>query len=237
MTRPHEASRRFVQRLPEWLRSQVNVVISPLIGIQPVAADPDLADARGVVFTSSSAVTVASELTPRRDLPCFCVGNATTARARDAGWRAAFAGADADALVATLTRDRPETPLLHLRGRHTRGAVAARLTAAGLPVRESVIYDQPVLPLNRAAADALGGPAPVIVPLFSPRSARQFASQHAGTAPLYLAAISNAVAEEVNQLKVKELMVAPQPDAAAMAGLVETLSRHTARVETGKGAQ
>ena len=60
----------------------------PLFEIRPVAAAPDLSQARGVVFTSSNAVAVASALNARRDLPCFCVGEVTAARAADAGWPA-----------------------------------------------------------------------------------------------------------------------------------------------------
>jgi len=127
--------------------------------------------------------------------------------------------------------------LLHLRGRFGRGNVAARLNALGCPMQTQVIYDQPLLPLSEAAQEILRGSAPVIVPLFSPRTARQFADSVVGAAPLHLAAMSQAVADQVNALKYSALSIAPHPNAKAMAQLVGQLADHAGRVERARSAQ
>jgi uroporphyrinogen-III synthase len=237
MTRPEEPARRFVTRLPPELRVRLNVVYSPLIGIEPLTQEIEFSDARGLIFTSANGVSVAERLTTHRDLPCFCVGVATTRAAQDAGWTAQNAGSNAEGLIATLHKSRHNGPLLHLRGRHARGNVAARLGVLGLPTKEQVIYDQPLLPFSKAAIHILRGSDLVIAPLFSPRTARQFANSVTGNAPLYFAALSEAVAEPINALNYNRLLVSPTPDATAMANLVTQLATDAGWVEGAGSAQ
>lgn len=231
MTRPRADAERFVAQLPAALRARLTPVYAPLIAIEPMPGPVAWGDARGVIFTSTNGVEAATRLGGPRPLACFCVGTATTRAAQRAGWRADCAGADADALVETLLRARPEAPLLHLRGAHARGDIAARLTAAGLTTREQTIYHQRLLPLPAQARQVLDGDAAVIVPIFSPRTARHFAGLGAGSAPLYLAAMSAAVAKPLENLPHEALIIAERPDAQAMAAAVENLSSRASRVE------
>jgi len=228
MTRPRAASERFVAGLAPDLRRRLHVIHSPLVQI---AFGPDLVapgNARGVILTSSNGVAAAQAAGVRPALPAYCVGPATAASARDAGWSVAVTCDTADALVTALTDRRPPAPLLHLRGRHARGAVADRLTAAGIETRAQEIYDQRLIAPSDAARAALDGADPVIAPLFSPRTARQFADTCTGTAPLFLAAISPAAAEPVENMSYRALILASRPDGAAMAAAVETLVMQTA---------
>ena len=237
MTRPLGAAERFVAGLPDELRARLNPVYSPLIGIEAIAGEIDFADARGIIFTSSNGVAIAACLTRQRNLPCYCVGKATRDAARRAGWRAENTGRDAAGLISSLLRQAPAGPLLHLRGRQARGDVAARLTAQGLPVREQVIYDQPLRELNDLALRAMAMKSPVIVPLFSPRTARQFANLVTGQAPLFLAALSSAVAEPLKSLVYNRLVISSQPDAKGMAQAVAMLTNNAKRVEGARPAQ
>ena len=174
-------------------------------------------------------------MTERRDLPAWCVGEATTAAARAQGWDAECAGRDAEDLVQTLIARRPDAPLIHLRGVHARGDIAARLSAAGIETREAVIYDQRLLPLVPQAVQALAGTEPVIVPLFSPRAARHFASLATGRAPVFIAAMSHAVAKSVSPLNFNRLEVSDAPTARAMAQVVTSLVAQARRVVGGSG--
>lgn len=237
MTRPQEAAERFVSALPRAIGRRLTPVYSPLITIAPFVQAIDLGDARGLIFTSVNGVAIAATQMHRRDLPCYCVGESTTKAARQAGWSADFAGPTAEALIESLHRNQPVAPLLHLRGTHSRGAVAARLTAMGCLTREQVIYDQPLLPLTQEALIALNGSDPVLAPLFSPRTARQFANQHVGGAPLHLAALSSAVAKSVKHLKSISIIVSPTPNSTAMAQLVGQMIESADRVEGRKRAQ
>jgi uroporphyrinogen-III synthase len=237
MTRPPEATDRFVAALPPAVRARLNLVVSPLLEIVTTATAIDHGDARGLIFTSVNGVAAAATLTGRRDLPCHCVGDVTAAAARAAGWAAQAVGENAEAMIAALIADPPPAPLLHLRGAHGSGDVTGRLTRAGIETRVQTIYDQRLLPLTAQAMALLDGPDPVIAPIFSPRTARQFANMARGGAPLYLVALSPAVAEPLETLAFRALDVAAHPDAVAMAALVAALALRVNRVEGGTAPQ
>ncbi|HID66941.1 MAG TPA: uroporphyrinogen-III synthase [Roseibacterium sp.] len=237
MTRPQGAAERFVAGLPDDLRRRLRPVYSPLIRIEPLKRQIEFGDARGIIFTSANGVEVAAGLTPQRHLPCYCVGAATCDAARQKGWQAKTIAENAEGLIAGLHHFRPPGPLLHLRGRHARANVAARLTALGLTTREQVIYDQPVTSFNETALAALTSRSAIIAPLFSPRTARQFANLVTHYPPLSIAALSMAVAESIKTLEYKRLVVSEKPDADMMAQAISMLINGTHRVEGTGPAQ
>lgn len=223
MTRPRAAAERFVARFPPAVRNRLRVIYAPLMQIEPLPGPVSLEGIHGVIFTSVNGVAAAQAAGLSPTLPAYCVGTATTAAARRARWSVEETCETADALVDALIGRRPPAPLLHLRGTHARGAIAERLTVAGIETRAQPVYDQRLVGLTEEARQALTGPDPVIVPLFSPRSARHFADVCRGSAPLCLAAISAAAAEPVENMEHRALILAERPDGAAMAEAVERL--------------
>ncbi len=234
LTRQSEDSVRFLELLPDL---GLRAVISPLIETCVRPGVVRMQGVGGVIFTSAAGVRAAADLNVMPDLPCYCVGARTAQVARDAGWQAVQAGQNADTLVAGLLAQRPDGPLLHLRGAHARGDVAARLTAQGMRTREQVIYDQLLQPLTPDAQAVLADEKPVIVTLFSPRAARQFAETAPVRTGLYLCVMSDAVAEQVKHLKTEQVFVAARPDSAAMADCVGQAVRQASRVEGAGRAQ
>ncbi|UFM65055.1 uroporphyrinogen-III synthase [Paracoccus sp. MA] len=200
LTRPEPASRRFAAGLGQ---PGLKVLISPVLRIRPVAHDAArLAAARGLVFTSVNAVPAAGQ---GRGRPAICVGPATAEAARAAGFDVTEGPGDAARML----------PLLEGLGKgwlHPHGAHVAKV----LPVPGMVVYDQLPQPLDGPARAVLAGAAPVILPLFSPRSARILADQAAGArAPLWLAPIS-AAAREAWTGPAAQVALAPTPDAEGM---------------------
>lgn len=189
LTRPEAASREFAGRLNR-AAPGIRVVVSPLLEIEYVGSDPPDADA--LVFTSPNAPPRAG---PGRGRTAYCVGDATAAAARDAGYAAVPLGGNADGLVAELLRLRPEGRLLHARGAHARGAVAERLSGAGLRVEERIVYEQVGRPLSDEGRAALS--LPIVAPLFSPRSAERFAPHVETACDPRIVAMSGAVADAV----------------------------------------
>nr|WP_171097316.1 uroporphyrinogen-III synthase [Ruegeria sp. HKCCD7255] len=236
MTRPRAASTRFIAQLSTRTRSRVTVIHSPLLEIRPLNVSVDISGTQGLIFSSANAVNAAVSLGIPRQFPAYCVGPSTTATAQGAGWNAVMAGSTAEELVASLLQDRPDSPLLHLRGEHTRGNIAERLTELGLTTREVPIYQQRLLPLTVEAIAASRGQMPIIAPIFSPRTARQFADVWTGTAPLWLAAISEAAAEPLYSLDYARLKIAKQPTPKKMQKAVKKLVKHAMRVEGAPGA-
>ena len=87
-----------------------------------------------------------------------------------------------------------------------------------------LVYQQDPLPLTAHALHRVAQPAPVLVPIFSPRSADLLrALLPPITAPLYLAAMSKAVAAHAGLIPHRAMHIAARPDAGAMLDTLEEL--------------
>ncbi|QUJ76149.1 uroporphyrinogen-III synthase [Sulfitobacter albidus] len=215
LTRPAESAERFAAALDPVAIAGMRVLIAPLMRIDPVATEPPAVEA--AIFTSAQGPRHAP---PGAGRPAYCVGAQTTAAARAHGWQAICAGQTAAALVDTLRTDPPAGRLTHLAGAHQRGDIAERLRDAGLHAMRHTIYRQVLLPLSDAARDALEGPA--IVPLFSPRTARQFCEQLALPAPqARLILLSAAVDMGLDRVNPEEIRIAKAPTGVEMRKTVE----------------
>jgi uroporphyrinogen-III synthase len=214
LTRPAPASRRFLAQIKAETGAKLSAIISPLFEIVPMPHAP-LGEG-DVILTSANAVTALTPEDRAGGRTAWCVGEATASAAGAAGMYPRSADGDADALVDLIRAESPPTPLWHLHGRHVTGDIAARLQVAGFHVESRAIYDQAALPLTPEAQKVLGGDTPVVVPLFSPRTAALFAQNAPFAAPLHAVAISQAAAAPLAALPLASLTVAETPDAAAM---------------------
>ncbi|WP_158965016.1 uroporphyrinogen-III synthase [Chachezhania sediminis] len=235
LTRPEPAALRFAASLPQRVRVALDVCMSPLLEIC-ITGDPfEPGNAKGLIFSSANGVGAAAILSRNRTLRAYCVGRATTAAAQDAGWPAECRGTDAETLISSLLQRRPAGPLVHLRGAESRGSVAQRLSAAGLRTREQVLYDQRKRPMSAQAMAVLNGMQPVLVPLFSPRTAQLFIQSGAMQAPLHIVALSRAVADVTRRLFPRSVTIAERPDADAMRQAIENVAVKVCRLERGRG--
>ncbi len=216
LTRPEAAARRFLGEVEALAGAPLPAILSPILRIAPVAVAPGaLTGPAALILTSEAGARRAGEL-GLGGLAAWCVGPRTAAAAREAGLRPREAGPDAEALLAAILRERPSGPLLHLRGADARGDVAQRLRAAGLDAGEAVAYRAEPLEPTSQARTALDGAAPLVAPLFSPRSARLLAGW-APRARLLVAAMSPAVAAAARRLGPARLVTAARPEGPAMA--------------------
>lgn len=166
LTRPEAQSRAIAAALG----GDARVVISPVMRIVAGDEAPDLSCYRGVILTSANAVRFVPDLSGMR---IYCVGERTAEAAMRAGGEIALVAQDADTLIA---QNPGPGPLIHLHGEHTRGDVAKRLNLAGIETDEVMVYRQEALPLSDEAKALIEGDTPVVLPLYSPRSARLVAS-------------------------------------------------------------
>lgn len=188
---------------------------SPLIDIAPNGPLPEMTGIDELVFTSRNAVRAYAHLGGPL-LPAYCVGDATAEAAREIGIDARAMGGDAEALIAALVALKPNGRLMHLRGEAVRTDLAAQLSAAGIDARETLIYRQSLLDLTPEARALLEDRRPVIVPLYSPRTAARLAELIQPRAPLTIVALSAAVARAAAPLKARDKIIAEAPDAPAM---------------------
>lgn len=210
LTRPQADSERFLAAV-EAEFGPVKAVISPVIEVVSLAAEMPTYDE--VILTSANGVAEAARLGVKAGTPAWCVGQRTAKLAREAGLEPISADGNADDLVDLILSQSAGT-LCHIRGVHTRGQVAARLIAQGRVCKEVIAYDQRDIPPTQAALDVLAGTNPIVLPLFSPRSALLIPAVE--QAPVHVIAMSQAVAAEVADLGADTVTVAESPNFEAM---------------------
>lgn len=221
LTRPEVQGADFANALARRFGSQLHLIKTPLLAPRfyapPLPAGPFAA----LILTSKTGVTAYLRLGDvTKDLPkdAYCVGESTATAAREAGLNAVRVAPDAKDLIREIIAQTPAGRLLHLRGRDARGDVAENLKNAGIDTNTAVLYAQEEHPLTDQATAVLRLKSPVLVPLFSPRTASIFSSEVArvrGVSPLFIIAMSGEIALEAARLST-QIKVTARPDATAM---------------------
>ena len=169
----------------------LEAVVAPLFEVLPLAwTAPDPAGFDAVMLTSANAARCAGDaMAPFFGLPCYAVGEATAAAARQAGFRDVRAGpSDGAALVAMMAEDGVEAAF-HPCGRDRTPLDPDDISMLPVPVYAAEAAER----LPAAAGRALAGGALVL--LHSPRAAATFARLAAEwRGRVRLAAISAAAA-------------------------------------------
>ena len=230
LTRPMAQSARFAaelaQRLPE-----LHPILSPLTLTEFLPFAPPCQPS-ALILTSATAVEALRRNPVALPDIAYCVGRRTAAAAVELGVRAVSADGDAEALLALILARNPAPPLWHLHGEETRGNLAERLNSAGIETVSNVAYRQIPQALTPEARAALAGDAPVLLPVFSPRSAALLVAELrclSVRAPLHFAAISTEAAAPLRDFPHKRLAIAATPDASAMLEAMVRLEQGGAR--------
>ncbi len=211
----------FAQQLEMRLGVQVQVILTPLLAPRFFAPDLPKGPFSGLILTSQTGVDAFRRLGhATKGLPrqVYCVGARTASAAAELGLLPVAVAEDAASLIAAITATPPAGTLLHLQGREMRGRIVENLKMAGIDTDNAVIYAQDEQPLSAAAHSVLRRNDPVLVPLFSPRTASIFAAELFRTAslsPLFIAAMSAEVAAQVGMPDAK-IRVAASANAKAM---------------------
>ncbi len=221
LTRPETQGARFADDLRARFGDQIRIVKTPLMA--PRFFVPTLPDGpfAALIITSQTGVEAYSRLGDAMKLlptQIFCVGERTAKAVRKAALQPVLIGANASSLIDQIKALQPVGRLLHLRGRDARGDIADGLNSAGIETFEAITYVQAEQPLAAEAAALLKAKFPVLVPLFSPRTAALFAAELRRItviSPLFIAAISDEVALEAGG-SATQIEVAAKPDAASM---------------------
>ncbi len=199
-------------------RSQgLAATVMPLFEVRPLAwALPRTSDFDALLLTSANALRHGgSGLRTLVHLPAYCVGEATAAGARNAGFDVARVGTGGvDCLLEHVPAD---CRLLHLGGADWREPQRRDHSICHIPVYESV-----QLPLPRNAAALEGS----VVLVHSPRAAAALArhASEAGTArnSVRIAAISSNAAEAVGE-GWDEVATAAEPTDSALLAIASRL--------------
>lgn len=157
--------------------------VAPLletVDLPAAAADLDALPPSAVLaFTSANGVRAFARLTPRRDLRAWCVGVATAAAARQAGFAEVVAGGgDVEALARDLLASPPDGEIVHASALEPAGDLVGRLVAGGRPARRLAVYAAREARLSPAQLEAALESETVLV--HSPRAGRILAGRLGG---------------------------------------------------------
>ncbi len=193
-------------------------ILLPCLTITPRPAHLPEAPA-AIIITSLQAIPALPAA--YHPLPVFCVGDATAARLRQAGFSSVLSAAgDAEDLAALIITHRlPGTHLLAVGERHGQ-RLASQLRAAGIAVIRRAVYTaSPIRTLPETAATALATTQAAL--FYSAETARAFARlgpPHTGT--MTALALSPAVATPLQGLPWSEIRVALAPTEADLLALL-----------------
>jgi uroporphyrinogen-III synthase len=203
-------------------------IIEPVFEIEPTEG-VTLPAFDALAFTSANGVRAFATLSPRRDVPVFCVGARTAEAARAAGFGdATSADGDVSALARLIPGALPQgARLLHSGNEESRGDLTGRLIARGIAAAFVATFRAAPAksPGPALAAHLTGKPSFDAVLIHSPRAATilseflrpDFATIGAtgGPAPMNIAAISEAAAEPLRQF-ARRVEIASTPNEEAL---------------------
>jgi uroporphyrinogen-III synthase len=203
ITRPTRQAQVFAAELEEGFGGPVQTVISPLMEVVDLPVEGSFDDVSHVVFTSANGVAQTDRLNIPKTAIAWGVGAKTTKPAQDIGFETREAEGSNEKIVTLIVAARPVGRMVHIRGAYVAGDVTGALAQQGVICETVVAYDQKETAPSQAALDVLRGENPVIVPLFSPRTAKLFEKIGDFHAPLHLVVISEAVSVSSELVPVK----------------------------------
>jgi uroporphyrinogen-III synthase len=200
-------------------------VVEPLFDIEPIEGVA-LPAFDALAFTSANGVRVFAKLSPRRDVPVFCVGARTADEARGAGFGdVKSADGDVSALARLIPVSLPSgARLLHSGNEESRGDLAGQLSGLGVAAAFVATFRAAAAksPGPVLAAHLNGAPSFDAVLIHSPRAARilgGFLKPDSATAtspaPMNIAVISEAAAEPLRPAALR-IEIALQPNEEAL---------------------
>jgi len=212
LTRPRAQAQEFADALAAHIDAEI--AIHPLQDIMICPPpDPRPAGYQAYIFTSPNGARAARHwgLPPR---PAYVVGQKTAAATQ--GDAVFCADGDSTDLVALIGKHAPRGPLLHLHGTHVAGHITQDLARLGITCDSCVAYDQAALAAGDDVRSVLSGPRPVLIPVFSPRSAKLLIDTGENPQNWHIIAMSHKVAAIFDDIPCKKITIAERPNGPAM---------------------
>lgn len=202
-------------------------VVAPMLTIRPSSEiDLDLTGVQALAFTSANGVRAWANARPERGLPALCVGDATEAAAKEAGFsETRSAGGDVGDLIHLIRKrmDKAAGRIVHVRGSHVTGDLAGSLREAGFEAEEAAAYEAVSANcLPDAAREGLEKKQLSLVLFHSSRAAAAFtalvddADLTDCLSYLIAVAISDRAAESLIRSDWLAVKIADTPDEAAL---------------------
>lgn len=188
----------------------------------------------GLIFTSANGVRTFSARSQSRGLPAWCVGPATAAAARRAGFEDIYESAGNALDLAAFIQDRAspsEKAFLHVANSAAKGDLKRALEGAGYRVAFCPLYEmRPAKSLSTDAHEALSKRDMTIVLIHSAKGAEAYARLAKSSEPHSILAvtISESASRPLKSMSLSGLFIADVPNEdglfAALGTALATLS-------------
>jgi uroporphyrinogen-III synthase len=226
----------------------ITVVREPLMAVKPVTdVTIDLEGVQALLFTSANGVRAFANLSQRRNLPVFAVGDNTARTARAAGFDTVeSASGTVEDLARLVARrlDPKRGALFHAAGSAVAGDLAGLLGQKGFDLRRTVLYtaDQAGALSDETKGRLERGEIGLVL-LFSPRTAETFVTlvREAGNAAVQgigqatALCLSPAVDKTAQGLPWRSVLTSEKADLPSMLRLVDQAAE-ASRLPVGSAA-
>ena len=204
LTRPLGGNERFCLKIKHLLYS-CEILDNP---IQKIDFLPSLSKVNKnsvLIFTSANGLRAAKKhnLINKK---CFVVGANTKKIAVSFGYDVLGFSKDQENLLKLIKSKKPTESMVHIRGKHTVGNLCDALKRNQFSCLDIIGYNQEPLKIKKQNLQKIHSGRPVILPIFSSRSAELLQSNLDLTG-FNVIAISEAVAKIVTGVELGELVV------------------------------
>ena len=213
LTRPLGGNERFCLKIKHLLYS-CEILDNP---IQKIDFLPSLSKVNKnsvLIFTSANGLRAAKKhnLINKK---CFVVGANTKKIAVSFGYDVLGFSKDQENLLKLIKSKKPTESMVHIRGKHTVGNLCDALKRNQFNCLDIIGYNQEPLKIKKQNLQKIHSGRPVILPIFSSRSAELLQSNIDLTG-FNVIAISEAVAKIVTGVELGELVISKKPDLNSM---------------------
>ena len=213
LTRPLGGNERFCLKIKHLLYS-CEILDNP---IQKIDFLPSLSKVNKnsvLIFTSANGLRAAKKHN-LMNKKCFVVGANTKKIAVSFGYDVLGFSKDQENLLKLIKSMKPTESMVHIRGKHTIGNLCEALKRNQFSCLDIIGYNQVPLKIKKQNLQKIHSGRPVILPIFSSRSAELLQSNLDLTG-FNVIAISEAVAKIVTGVKLGELVISKKPDLSSM---------------------
>jgi uroporphyrinogen-III synthase len=213
LTRPLGGNERFCLKIKHLLYS-CEILDNP---IQKIDFLPSLSKVNKnsvLIFTSANGLRAAKKhnLINKK---CFVVGANTKKIAVSFGYDVLGFSKDQENLLKLIKSKKPTESMVHIRGKHTVGNLCDALKRNQFSCLDIIGYNQEPLKIKKQNLQKIHSGRPVILPIFSSRSAELLQSNLDLTG-FNVIAISEAVAKIITGVELGELVISKKPDLNSM---------------------
>ena len=213
LTRPLGGNERFCLKIKHLLYS-CEILDNPIQRIDFLPSLSKVNKNSVLIFTSANGLRAAKKhnLINKK---CFVVGANTKKIAVSFGYDVLGFSKDQENLLKLIKSKKPTESMVHIRGKHTVGNLCDALKRNQFSCLDIIGYNQEPLKIKKQNLQKIHSGRPVILPIFSSRSAELLQSNLDLTG-FNVIAISEAVAKIVTGVELGGLVISKKPDLNSM---------------------